>query len=628
MVEKVFANINSDSDKMTFLCDCKRFLRELCLRLKQRCDFQDELVMHIRCFHPENALSSSFHNEQRTLDTVFKYLPKLTKFHDAITMIDINQEWEELLNFYLPQDILEEQRQDSFWYKVGRCIDKDGHFVFQNISTFALKVLCLQNSNAPSERIWSDYNLEKPKGRASLDFANIRGMLLTFQCVRDAGGIEFFEPTHTTYERMIRNLQDKKEMRKYIADYSTYKGLPFPEAYIKQCQDEENSRFKIRKNVRVQEEYSLLSGDSMGSYSYYKELLSGDSMGSPSDYQAILEIVEPVADWEAHSSMPNDYKVLSEITEPAVDCITSENNNENLEQEPFHFLKNGLIDDYRYYFTNLTYIDSKGKEQDKLYTIAKYSREINASVKQNFQLFSEEFHSLKPKRWVDGEVINACALIYEKDWQNVTFISTRETFTLFMDQWKAEPGDWWLLFQMKFPSTGKMFLPYWQNNHWRLFMGDIDQKIMTIIDPYNVGRQSLDREASRIRNLLQRYANICSDKNIINILSNYKQYKMISVTGKRPFQTDGHSCGVFVIYYMEVLGKNAMFDADFDPDKHRMVLCRMLLDQSQDMQSTCLFCFDRNMFDTIKCEKCRRLSHYECSKKFICKNVCRICINN
>ena len=95
-------------------------------------------------------------------------------------------------------------------------------------------------------------------------------------------------------------------------------------------------------------------------------------------------------------------------------------------------------------------------------------------------MFSTEFQCLEPGRWIDGEIINACATIFEQNWQNAIFISTRESFTLFRDHWISMPGDDWLLLKMKFPTSGKIFIPYLYAAHWRLFMIDVDEKVMTI----------------------------------------------------------------------------------------------------------------------------------------------------
>ena len=148
-----------------------------------------------------------------------------------------------------------------------------------------------------------------------------------------------------------------------------------------------------------------------------------------------------------------------------------------------------------------------------IYVVSKYTRpKREISIMQNFYLYSTEFHSLKPGKDIDGEVINACATIDEKEWKNAVFISTNETFTLFRDNWKFIPDDNWLLFKMNFPSSGKMFLPYLKASHWRLFLIDIDKKIMSIIDPLVSNPNILSSEWQRIKSHMARFVELCRKK--------------------------------------------------------------------------------------------------------------------
>ena len=72
-----------------------------------------------------------------------------------------------------------------------------------------MNVLSLPNSNAPSERIWSELNRQKDNSRASLLYGTIRGILLSKQYIKDVEGLIFFEPKCEMFVRMIYNLNNK-----------------------------------------------------------------------------------------------------------------------------------------------------------------------------------------------------------------------------------------------------------------------------------------------------------------------------------------------------------------------------------------------------------------------------------
>ena len=81
---------------------------------------------------------------------------------------------------------------DKFIWRKLRANILAAVFLFLNVSQFALNVLCLPNSNAPSERIWSYYNREMTRFSASLAFKTMLGILLSSQYIKDVGGLMFF----------------------------------------------------------------------------------------------------------------------------------------------------------------------------------------------------------------------------------------------------------------------------------------------------------------------------------------------------------------------------------------------------------------------------------------------------
>ena len=152
--------------------------------MKQRGNFDDDVLVHMKCLHPVNALSWEFHAEHAELKDLILDVPILTDQYDCKIIINIKEEWEQLLHYDFPEEIINEKSADRFWCKVKKCIDINGVYVFKNVAQFALDALCLPNSNAPSERTWSTYNKEKGKDRVSLLFPTIRAILLTDQYVK------------------------------------------------------------------------------------------------------------------------------------------------------------------------------------------------------------------------------------------------------------------------------------------------------------------------------------------------------------------------------------------------------------------------------------------------------------
>ena len=180
VMEKM-ACIQEVEDKMNFLKHCQLFFVELCLKMKVRYNrFAVDFSKYKRCFHPKNVLSVDFYeNTFKTLDTIFSEVPILTNFHDVALMIQINEEWNDVLLYDIPDFITEEKQADIFCVHMKQITDENGIHLFKNLSEFALKFISLSNSNASSDREFSQLNRQVTLERASLIFPTIRGILLT-----------------------------------------------------------------------------------------------------------------------------------------------------------------------------------------------------------------------------------------------------------------------------------------------------------------------------------------------------------------------------------------------------------------------------------------------------------------
>ena len=588
-VQEELKYINS-CEKMSFLHNCKKFLIELCNKMKLRYNFNDDLLLHVKSIHPKNALDPAFHERYRNLDELFLHLPVLTDSGNPSTMISINEEWKLLLSYNFPEEIISEENVSSFWNKIKKCADVNGIFLFLNVSQFALNVLCLPNSNAPSERIWSYYNREMTRFRASLAFKTIRGILLSSQYIKDVGGLMFFEPNHQMFVRMIRNLNDCIQNTKIIFDFSNYKGIPITEEYWKRCKEEGRVNLRSKKKI---------------------------------DLKDTIRILDDVTE-------SNDCNIkVQELTE-SLEVEFHKNNNLQKKDNPENNINhqdNHLIEDFRYYLTKVIHINEKGKDIEMIYTVSKYSRNREElAIYQKVHLFSSQFYTLTPGIWVDGEVIDACGTIFEKNWNNAILILTRDSFTLFHDNWITVPADNWLLFKLKFPTSGKVLIPYIsrEGNHWRLFMLDIDAKVMTIIDPLPVNCKTLEPEGIQLKSHIERYVTLCRLKKIQNVLTE-GEWKFVWFQSNRPYQYDGVNCGIYVIYYMNVIGTNGKFSENFNPNDYRLEFAQVLVKNSEDMSSVCQLCFSNRNTNKICCQMCKRFSHYDCLGQFVFYDLCKVC---
>ena len=94
-------------------------------------------------------------------------------------------------------------------------------------------------------------------------------------------------------------------------------------------------------------------------------------------------------------------------------------------------LTNGLISDYNYYMKSLFFVNKEGVKNVDEYTIGSYTRKSIISFRKTAQLFSPEYHTLKPKVDLDGDVIDVSAIIFERNWLNAIFVPTNITCILF-----------------------------------------------------------------------------------------------------------------------------------------------------------------------------------------------------
>ena len=123
---------------------------------------------------------------------------------------------------------------------------------------------------------------------------------------------------------------------------------------------------------------------------------------------------------------------------------------------------------------------------------------------------------------------------------------------------------------------------------------------------------------------IDRYVTLCITKGIRNILTE-NDWNFVWFQSDRPFQHDGINCGLHVIYYMDTIGKNNRFNYHFNPDSYRLELAKILIINSEEMNSVCPFCFSNRNADKVFCQTYKRFSHYDCLEEFLFVDLCTLC---
>lgn len=287
-----------------------------------------------------------------------------------------------------------------------------------------------------------------------------------------------------------------------------------------------------------------------------------------------------------------------------------------------NFNDNGLVSNYLYYLRS-----ASRKTVGRFKSIDRHpfrdhrdqdgSGQAPTIVTNNFELdlFALEYQTLQPcgndltKSYLDGDVIDAVGCVLEKNWENAVFILSRLTSIMLIDNHDIGPD--WFMFHLNCQLTGKIFLPYVHLAHWCLCVIDMDDHTFTHINPSFVEDNRMESRALQCFIAFSTYLNHPSQKSKFNLKNNWR-YKFYR--SRRPIQTDGYNCGIYILYYMDCIGRGIDFNLNFNPDEYRIYVSNLLLRESLNMKETCLFCFSIRDRHSIICYYCKRFSHTECLK--------------
>lgn len=234
-------------------------------------------------------------------------------------------------------------------------------------------------------------------------------------------------------------------------------------------------------------------------------------------------------------------------------------------------------------------------------------------------LGSTEYATLEGTRWIDGDVIDSFMFAIFEDWQNVRFVTTgRTSYLLGSNAVGNNPSSWKMCdFDLNF--KGKVFLPYAYQDHWCLLILDIENKSVLHMNPMqkNEGKYG-DRALLLFRQFLEQYYKDRGDTT--GVIS----WTVIKDNEKRVSQGDGFNCGVFVMYFMDCIGKHVPFDSQFNPDAYREMISKILREKSHPMDETSLNCTSSK--NKSERTKCGRWIHNNCTKFIsVIDGSCNLC---
>lgn len=163
------------------LKNCRIIMLEVCKKLKEKFDYEQEWIKVLKFFHPENAVSETFHAENPTLNDVFDCF-HFTSNYTANQRNEINEMWAILPTLDFPASILEVKRADHFWIKLQKCTFEQMP-AFKNLAQFIIDILLISPSNAAIERRWSTLNHFKDNTKNSLSSETITALMKAYSYI-------------------------------------------------------------------------------------------------------------------------------------------------------------------------------------------------------------------------------------------------------------------------------------------------------------------------------------------------------------------------------------------------------------------------------------------------------------
>ncbi|OXU23099.1 hypothetical protein TSAR_014674, partial [Trichomalopsis sarcophagae] len=199
---------------------------------------------------------------------------------------------------------------------------------------------------------------------------------------------------------------------------------------------------------------------------------------------------------------------------------------------------------------------------DKINTIVGRYKVDDVITIKTLELDASQFSTLRERIWINGLVIDALASTCYHEWTNVTYIHPDDTAHIIGKHSTKRMNKTRKICTAQFIMKDILFMPYVFDDHWRLLIVNLKEEEICLQGPYG---DDIDRNRA-----MEAFTNfIMYSDSTFNTLRNINW--QVWEINDRPFQheNDGHSCGTFVMHYLECLGSNKPFDTNFEPYKYR-----------------------------------------------------------
>ncbi|KAJ8683090.1 hypothetical protein QAD02_018882 [Eretmocerus hayati] len=600
----------AESDK--FKETNRDFLSIMCVKFRERYDFSQDYMLHMKFLEPALALDPEFHTgEYNTLQCVYDNLPGLTNNRDEGLIDRINDEWQRLpviAQELPPEQLLEVQVPVTFWHQLTLVRDDDGRKIFSALGDFALNCLTLPNSNAKSERVWSSFTWQVRSLRAPLYNESKRSILLSQEYIKFDGGPVNFQVTDEMLSNYFIHLNDPVKDERNFQDPDTYMGDYITDELKEKCKADNQFAKDLGKKLKEIISSTNPSLDFTLGDCLELDLETAEGMDdSSSVHDPTATSVEELDNFVPPTHTP----ASNHAPEPLV-----HQRERNVERYS-HFLPNRRFAEHTYYFTAIPVLPVRNPPMYKNYQVCHIDRNVHDGQDQRICVDWLDYQTMRPGLWESGRIIDAVTAINERNWEEATFISTDLTESFFAE-WDQDPKvDEWPLFHLQYPETGKIFFPFLKDgNHWVLFTIDMDASSAFFLDPKRRTPESLWADEVRCMQALTRFIGLCRKYRINNSIAREDSFRLSRPDySNRAYQNDDFSCADFIINKMDVIARNARFDRMFKPQPYRVSNAKALIRESRPMMNGCIFCYgdfdDGEISDS--CEACGQFYHFACA---------------
>lgn len=180
------------------------------------------------------------------MEEIFGAFPFLQNY-DSLQKQQIDFQWNKLCHYELSEEILEEERTDTFWIKF-RKFEFKGQKVFESLADTAVKILLITLSNAAIERRWSHMNDAETKKRCRKSWENLRAELKAYSFIKGEQSI-FYLIYSIGFNRFFF-LNNKISFDTVNQTFAKRTGLNFPVFVLSHVKQFPIAKYYIAPNIK------------------------------------------------------------------------------------------------------------------------------------------------------------------------------------------------------------------------------------------------------------------------------------------------------------------------------------------------------------------------------------------